>query len=121
MCIVILIFSKRKMQIAVADRAQLANRQLSSIDNDDVPSGMPTPFRFPTSYPTNVEMPTDYLIQQELTAPSSVPTLEFDSQSADDDLSFSVPKDVEGLETSTDSHHSLPSGTSSCVLIITAH
>jgi hypothetical protein len=109
-----------KMQIAVADHAQLANRQLPNIDNGDVPSGMPTSLRFPTSYPTNVEMPTG-LTQQELTAPSSVPSSEFDSESADDDLTFNVPKDVEGMETSTNSHHSLPSGTSSCVLIITAH
>jgi hypothetical protein len=107
------------MEIVVTDRSHSVTRGLANIYSDEVPSGMPTPISFPTSYPTGAEMPTGFPTQQDLTAPSAVPSTEFDSKSdEDDDLAFSVPKDVEGMDTSTNSHHSLPSGTFSCVLII---
>lgn len=99
----------------IADRTQLINRRLAS---DDVPSLMPTPLSsFPTSYPINNQMPTSYP-SQESAALSSVPTRDIASKYDDDDLSLGVSTNLEDMDTSSSTHHSLPSGTFSCTAIL---
>lgn len=103
-----------ELLICIADRTQLINRRLAS---DGVPSHMPTRLSsLPTSNLVSNQMPTSYP-SQESAATSSAPTQDITSKYDDDDLALGVPTNLEGLDTSSSSHHSLPSGTFNCTAI----